>query len=63
LWNKHEWFPSLVLSSLYVGALPDDIGSTLGRIDWVLVDLLAGVLVDLVLERVPERVLLGFFIC
>lgn len=22
-WNKWEWFPSLVLSSMYIGALPD----------------------------------------
>lgn len=46
-WNKREWFPSLVLSSRHIGAVPDDIGSNLGRVDWVPIDLLAGVLVDL----------------
>ena len=54
LWNKYESFPSLVLSS-YISALPDDIESTLGRIDWVPVDLLVGVLVDLALDQVPAR--------
>ncbi|KAL4748747.1 hypothetical protein BDW72DRAFT_214572 [Aspergillus terricola var. indicus] len=49
LWNKTEWFPSLVLSSLHVGAVPDTVGPTLDRVDWVPVDLLAGVLVELAL--------------
>ncbi|KAE8133310.1 NRPS-like enzyme [Aspergillus pseudotamarii] len=51
LWNKTEWFPSLVLSSLHVGALPDTLGPALGRIDWVPIDLLAEVLVDLALGQ------------
>ncbi|KAJ6103833.1 NRPS-like enzyme [Penicillium sp. IBT 16267x] len=52
LWNKTEWFPSLVLSSLHLEALPDTIGLALDRIDWVPVDLLADILVDLaLLER------------
>ncbi|OQE38082.1 hypothetical protein PENCOP_c009G05932 [Penicillium coprophilum] len=49
LWNRNEWFPSLVRSSLQVRALPETLGSTLGRVDWVPVDLLAEVLVDLAL--------------
>ncbi|KAJ6002607.1 acetyl-CoA synthetase-like protein [Penicillium sp. IBT 35674x] len=49
LWNKTEWFPSLVLSSLHLEALPDAIGPALERIDWVPVDLLADILVDLAL--------------
>lgn len=49
LWNKAEWFPSLVLSSLYLEALPDNIGQTLNRIDWLPVDLLAETLVNLAL--------------
>ncbi|GKZ23398.1 putative NRPS-like protein biosynthetic cluster [Aspergillus brasiliensis] len=47
VWNKTEWFPSLALSSLHLGALPDTLGPALNRIDWVPVDLLAEVLVDL----------------
>lgn len=49
LWNKTEWFPSLVLSSVHVGALPDTLGPALDRIDWVPIDLLSEVLVDLAL--------------
>ena len=51
LWNKAEWFPSLILSSWHIGALPDSLGSKLGRIDWVPIDLLVEVLVDLVFSR------------
>ncbi|KAB8205263.1 hypothetical protein BDV34DRAFT_225653 [Aspergillus parasiticus] len=51
LLNKAEWFPSLVLSSLHVGALPDTLGPALDHIDWVPVGLLAEVLVDLALNK------------
>jgi thioester reductase-like protein len=51
LWNKTEWFPSLVISSLHVGALPDTLGPELGRIDWMPIDLLVEVLVDLALSE------------
>ena len=47
LWNKAEWFPSLVISSLHVGAIPDSLGATMGNIDWVPIDELAEILVDL----------------
>lgn len=49
LWNKAEWFPSLVISSLHVGAVPDSLGSSLNTIDWVPVDLLAEVIIELAL--------------
>lgn len=49
-WNRNEWFPSLVLSSMQVRSLPLSLGHTLGRVDWVPVDLLAGVLVDIALS-------------
>ncbi|KAJ5118014.1 secondary metabolism biosynthetic enzyme [Penicillium atrosanguineum] len=54
LWNQSEWFPSLVMSSLQVGAIPESMGSALDRIDWVPIDLLAEVLVDLVLSQHDE---------
>ena len=50
LWNKAEWFPSLVISSLHVGAIPDSLGPTMGNIDWVPIDDLAEILVDLALN-------------
>ncbi|RAH66761.1 acetyl-CoA synthetase-like protein [Aspergillus aculeatinus CBS 121060] len=49
LWNPAEWFPSLVRSSWHLNALPDTLGPALNRIDWVPIDLLAEVLVDLAL--------------
>ena len=49
VWTKTEWFPSLVQSSLHVGALPNSLGATFARIDWIPVDILAGVLVEIAL--------------
>ncbi|TGO60158.1 hypothetical protein BOTNAR_0150g00100 [Botryotinia narcissicola] len=49
MWNKTEWFPSLILSSIHVGCIPSSLGSSLGRIDWVPVDLLADIIADLAL--------------
>ena len=50
LWNKAEWLPSLILSSKHLGALPELLGPTLGHIDWVPIDLLAEVLVELAFQ-------------
>ena len=47
LWNKAEWFPSLVISSIHVNAIPDSLGPSLGDIDWVPIDILAKALVEL----------------
>ncbi|KAJ5717801.1 NRPS-like enzyme [Penicillium malachiteum] len=49
LWNKSEWFPSVVLSSLHLEALPDSLGQAMDRVDWVPIDLLAEILVDVAL--------------
>ncbi|OJD34105.1 thioester reductase domain-containing protein [Diplodia corticola] len=49
-WNEREWFPSLVRSSKHLGALPGGLGSMDGA-DWVPVDVVAGVVVDLVGEN------------
>ncbi|KAL1615560.1 putative NRPS-like protein biosynthetic cluster [Diplodia seriata] len=46
VWNEREWFPSLVRSSKWLGVLPARIGSMDGA-DWVPVDVLADVVVDL----------------
>lgn len=51
LWNKAEWFPSLVISSVHVGAVPDTLGPILDRIDWVPIDLLAEIVVELALSE------------
>ena len=55
LWNKAEWFPSLVVSSLHLGAIPDSLGSTFGKIDWVPIDILAEILVDLALREAQQH--------
>ena len=54
IWNKAEWFPSLVISSVHVGAIPDSLGTTLGNIDWVPMDDLAKILVDLAMNS-PQQ--------
>lgn len=39
-WPKHEWLPSLIHSSHYLGVLPDSLGSV-NRVNWVPVNLAA----------------------
>ncbi|GAB7357574.1 hypothetical protein MBLNU459_g0084t1 [Dothideomycetes sp. NU459] len=45
-WPKQEWLPSLIASSKYLGKIPTSLGSS-ERIDWVPVDVVAKVVVDL----------------
>ena len=47
MWNKSEWLPSLVISSLHVGAVPETLGSIENEIDWVPIDILAEILIEL----------------
>ncbi|KAK1757157.1 putative nrps-like enzyme protein [Echria macrotheca] len=50
-WNASEWLPSLVVSSVSVlGCVPDDLGR-FGKVDWIPVDYLGDVLVELSLAR------------
>jgi thioester reductase-like protein len=49
-WNRQEWFPSLVLSSKFLGALPETLGfggNDAEGIDWVPIDQLVDVLIEL----------------
>ncbi|KAK4114682.1 acetyl-CoA synthetase-like protein [Canariomyces notabilis] len=48
-WSRAEWLPSLVLSSLYLGCLPDNLGPSFSDVDWAPADLLAEVVCDLAL--------------
>lgn len=52
-WNEREWFPTLVRTSKHLGALPGRIGSMDGA-DWVPVDILADVVVDLLFDNLRE---------
>ena len=54
-WNKAEWLPSLVISSLHIGAVPDSLGSSQSKIDWVPMDLLAEVLVELAISDITQQ--------
>lgn len=44
-WNKWEWFPSLVVSSRFLGVAPEDIGQD---INWIPVDELASIVSELI---------------
>ncbi|KUJ09297.1 uncharacterized protein LY89DRAFT_690344 [Mollisia scopiformis] len=52
-WNKQEWFPSLVASSKYLGALPATLGS-MEVLDWIPVDLLSSIMIELT-EQILEQ--------
>ncbi len=52
IWNRAEWFPSLVMSSLLrLRCLPDTLGRQFSGIDWIPSDLLADVIVDLATQN------------
>ncbi|KAI0200561.1 hypothetical protein F4808DRAFT_460671 [Astrocystis sublimbata] len=46
-WNRHEWLPSIIASSLYLGVMPHELGSN-NRVDWVPVERVARVVLDVV---------------
>ena len=48
MWSKQEWLPSLLLSSKHLGAVPDDLGA-MRVVDWIPIDELSTILVELAL--------------
>ncbi|KAI0449288.1 hypothetical protein F5B21DRAFT_51707 [Xylaria acuta] len=52
-WNRNEWFPSIIASSLYMGVLPQDLGSN-NRVDWVPIERVARLVLD-VAGAAPEQ--------
>ncbi|KAI2468516.1 acetyl-CoA synthetase-like protein [Annulohypoxylon bovei var. microspora] len=46
-WNKHEWLPSIIASSLYLGALPSDLGM-MDRVDWTPAEGIANLVLEVV---------------
>lgn len=62
VWNKQEWFPSIVASSLFLGALPVDLGS-MDRVDWTAVESVAGLVLDVagVQQRVAAEDISGYY--
>ncbi|KAI5919189.1 hypothetical protein F4810DRAFT_724876 [Camillea tinctor] len=61
-WNRHEWFPSIVASSLYLGALPADLGA-MSRVDWTPCEKIAKLVLEVggIAQRVPAGQLSGYF--
>ncbi|GAP86953.1 putative nonribosomal peptide synthetase [Rosellinia necatrix] len=45
VWNRQEWLPSIVASSVHLGALPATLGS-MERVDWTAVESVAGLVLD-----------------
>lgn len=45
MWNRQEWLPSIVASSLYLGALPSDLGS-MSRVDWTPAEKVAALVLE-----------------
>ena len=63
-WNRNEWIPSLILGSRHISAIPDSLsgysssttsGTKHGDINWLPIDTLADVLVELSLKHVVTR--------
>ncbi|PHH60471.1 hypothetical protein CDD81_1646 [Ophiocordyceps australis] len=46
LWNSRDWLPRMVLSSRYLGAIPEHLGA-LNEIDWIPIDVLAKFIIDI----------------
>lgn len=63
-WNRQEWFPSIITSSLYMGVLPRDLGSN-NRVDWVPVERVARLVLDIIglapRQIVHEWEITGYF--
>lgn len=55
LWNPAEWLPSLIISSLHLGCLPDSLGPQFSEVDWLPSDLLAEIAVDLMIAPSAKR--------
>lgn len=55
MWNKREWLPSLIASSLFLGKIPTSLGPN-NKIEWVPVDSLSQIIMDLLgeFETTPQ---------
>ncbi|KKZ67205.1 hypothetical protein EMCG_07103 [[Emmonsia] crescens] len=49
MWNKQEWFPSLVATSKTVKQLPSSLGAI--TVDWIPVDTIARIIIDILRSR------------
>lgn len=49
MWNKHEYIPSIIISSAYLGTFPATFPSR-DRIDWLPVDKLSNILIEILVS-------------
>ncbi|KAI1406984.1 hypothetical protein F5Y13DRAFT_207076 [Hypoxylon sp. FL1857] len=54
VWNRRDWLPSLIESSLYLAALPKDLGQ-FDRVDWTPIERIAQLVLD-VSSADPSRI-------
>lgn len=62
MWNRQEFIPSLIASSVHLGLLPDSVGP-IDVVDWTPVEDIAGLLLDVagVTAPVPVSDISGYF--
>lgn len=62
VWNRHEWLPSIIASSLYLKALPADLGRS-NRIDWTPVERVANMILEIVgaTQKVMPETISGYY--
>ncbi|KAI0016851.1 nonribosomal peptide synthetase [Xylariomycetidae sp. FL0641] len=61
-WNKQEWLPSIIASSLYLGALPYELGH-MNRVDWTPVERIAQMVLEIdgVSQKLPWDKIEGYY--
>ncbi|KAK4234165.1 hypothetical protein C8A03DRAFT_18878 [Achaetomium macrosporum] len=62
VWNRQEWLPSLIASSVYLGVLPDSLGP-MSTVDWTPIEGVAAMVLEVagVMERVGVEDVSGYF--
>ncbi|UNI19521.1 putative NRPS-like protein biosynthetic cluster [Purpureocillium takamizusanense] len=62
MWNRQEFIPSLISSSVYLGVLPDSVGP-IDVVDWTPVEDIAGLILDVagVTAPMPVSDISGYF--
>nr|KAI5459480.1 hypothetical protein BGZ63DRAFT_491818 [Mariannaea sp. PMI_226] len=56
VWNRQEWFPSLIKSSLFLGAIPSKLG-LVDYVNWMPIDTLAKISVEILENYLQPSIL------
>ncbi|ORY70408.1 nonribosomal peptide synthetase [Pseudomassariella vexata] len=61
-WNRQEWLPSIVASSLYMKALPSNLGA-MDRVDWTPAERIASLVLEIlgVAQKVDPEDITGYY--